>query len=247
MTLPGSSHHPEPPYSVELLADLDAGLLDEDVAAHIRSRIDQDPDAQETLAALARTRADLSALRDDVTPTPQWVTDRTTQTLGDLSTDAADDPLSPGLSTPDLQSPRGLRPRWNTIALVGAAAVIIAIVVATIGIAADRGRSTPVQAGPSTAISPPERPSVDAGVLSVLGRTDSAPFGSAAALRRCTQANDVPDTTPVLGSGPVTIDGTAQTVILLGTGRAGRFEAFVVGRDCDLGNPSLHSRTIIGG
>jgi hypothetical protein len=51
---PNESHdaRAEPPLTVELLADLQAGLLDDDVAARVRDRIRADPDAQQTLHAL---------------------------------------------------------------------------------------------------------------------------------------------------------------------------------------------------
>lgn len=44
----------DPPLTVELLADLQAGLLDDATAARIRSRVRSDPQAQQILRALNR-------------------------------------------------------------------------------------------------------------------------------------------------------------------------------------------------
>lgn len=53
----------DPPLTVELLADLQAGLLDDATAARIRSRVRSDPQAQQILRALNRYAA----------MSPRWV------------------------------------------------------------------------------------------------------------------------------------------------------------------------------
>ena len=93
----------------------------------------------------------------------------------------------------------------------------------------------------------PAGPADIAVALSVLGRTDGAPFGSVEALRRCTAAHLVPVEVVIVGSGRILVDGTGAAAILLSTGVAGRFDALIVGLDCDLGNPALISRGIVGG
>ena len=67
------------------------------------------------------------------------------------------------------------------------------------------------------------------------------------ALRRCTAAHLVPVEVVIVGSGRILVDGTGAAAILLSTGVAGRFDALIVGLDCDLGNPALISRGIVGG
>lgn len=52
----------DPPLTVELLADLQAGLLDDATAARIRSRVRSDPQAQQILRALNRVRRDVAAM-----------------------------------------------------------------------------------------------------------------------------------------------------------------------------------------
>ena len=53
---------------VRLLADLDAGLLDEATAREVRAAADADPAARAVLDALAATRAELAALPDPPVP-----------------------------------------------------------------------------------------------------------------------------------------------------------------------------------
>src|ERR1700752_3677039 len=59
-----------PPLTVELLADLQAGLLDDDAAARVRKRVRQDPQAEHILRALHQVRRDIAALGAEPTPAP---------------------------------------------------------------------------------------------------------------------------------------------------------------------------------
>lgn len=244
--------YPDPPYSVDLLADLDAGVLDPDVAAHIRSRIPEDPGAVEVLAALTRVRTELRELPLTAEPVPDWVDARTQQTLAAIRDDvSAAGPRASATLTP-LPHRRRLTSTPQAVALLSvAAAVLVAVIVGMVLVTrsttpGDAPETQAQQQLSSTTVSNAGAPN-PAVALSVLGRTDAAPFGSPEALRRCTAANGVAPNIPVLGSGPVMINGSSRVVILLGTGVAGRFRALVVGADCDTGNPALISQTIIGG
>jgi anti-sigma factor RsiW len=55
----------ELPVTVDLLADLQAGLLDDRTAARLRRRVRTDPAVKAQLAALDRVRRNLSALAVD--------------------------------------------------------------------------------------------------------------------------------------------------------------------------------------
>src|SRR6478736_8745757 len=55
----------DPPLTVEALADLQAGLLDDDTAARLRKEVRADPDARQTMEALNRVRRDIAALGAD--------------------------------------------------------------------------------------------------------------------------------------------------------------------------------------
>lgn len=67
----GGDRQADPPLTVEALADLQAGLLDDDTAARLRKRVRTDPDAQQTMAALNRVRRDIAALGTDGSSAPE--------------------------------------------------------------------------------------------------------------------------------------------------------------------------------
>ena len=58
------------PLTVEALADLQAGLLDDDTAAQLRKKVRADPDARQTMNALNRVRHDIAALGTDASSAP---------------------------------------------------------------------------------------------------------------------------------------------------------------------------------
>jgi len=67
----------ELPVTVDLLADLQAGLLDDETAAQVRRRVRTDPAAKAQLAALDRVRRHLSALGVDSASAPDVPADVT--------------------------------------------------------------------------------------------------------------------------------------------------------------------------
>lgn len=79
---------PEPPFSIDLLAALHAGALEEDVADHVRRLSAGDERAQQILAGLDATTADLDALGDQDESMPNDVEARLRATIDDLASDA---------------------------------------------------------------------------------------------------------------------------------------------------------------
>ena len=252
--------YPEPPYSEDLLADLHAGALPDDTAAYMRERIVNDPAAQSVLAALDRTSESLRSLSEEPKPVPPEVDSRIAATQSAIHNDslARDAAQQSSVAPVDLSERRrrsSTRAPRVAALLVGAAAAI-AVLVGVVTVVATRTTDEPgagVQAQPSTSanttqLDAPQLDGVEkASALSVLGKTGHAPFESEAALRRCTAANGVPASTPVLGSGEITVGGSERVAILLGTGMAGRFDALVVEQGCDTDNPATVSRTRLGG
>src|ERR1700742_3553473 len=59
------------PPTVDSLADLQAGLLNDGTAAELRKRIRSDPAAQQTMEALNRVRREVAALGSDESSAPQ--------------------------------------------------------------------------------------------------------------------------------------------------------------------------------
>ena len=80
--MPGDADDPvEGPVTVDLVADLQAGLLDDARAARLRHRARTEPDVAATLAALDRVRRDVSALGVDADSAPT-VPAEVTATIG---------------------------------------------------------------------------------------------------------------------------------------------------------------------
>ncbi|MET9200544.1 hypothetical protein [Gordonia sp. NPDC003585] len=226
---------PDPPYSAELLADLDAGVLPDDVAAHMFQQIAHDTSAQAVLRSLTDTRRDLADSATHMVDVPDDVRARVDATLDDLA--AA--PPSRARSHP---------PRTRILSVAAVVLMFLVVGVSVLVVMASSDDPEPPVAASSTPATPSRTLSGAelASALAVLGHSDNAPFGSATALRRCLAANGVPDDAVVVGSGPITTDGQPAAVILLSTGVAGRFDALVVGTDCDTGHPSTITRTTIG-
>src|SRR5262249_25509421 len=61
----------DPPLTVERLADLQAGLLDDETAARVRRQVRADPEAAATLRALNQVRLDVAAVGADPSSAPE--------------------------------------------------------------------------------------------------------------------------------------------------------------------------------
>ena len=118
---PGAAHVPITP---ELLADLQAGLLDDATAAELRQRVRTDTDAAEVLAALDRVRRDLADLGTDDASAPEVPAEVTARVGTALQ------------AAPPHRPPRepahSVRhtPRWQVVRLVaGVGAAVVGVVV----------------------------------------------------------------------------------------------------------------------
>ncbi|SDU72481.1 hypothetical protein [Gordonia westfalica] len=253
---------PEPPYSADTLADFHAGVLSERADAHIRARIVDDAAAQAILAALDRTTSQLRAstpaphrvpdqVRADVQATLAALGGGSPAVTGPSSTSAPSTSAPSGPDAPVNLASRRTRSRRSTVLpMVLAAAAVVVVALGSIGVlrlvsASSDDTPPPMQAQPASTRT--LDPTGFASALSVLGRTDGAPFASVAALRRCTAEHLIPTTVAVVGSGRIIFHGDPAAAILLSTGIAGRFDALIVGLDCDTGNPAFLARGTIGG
>ncbi len=105
---------PDP--DVERLADLDAGLLDDDRAAAVRAAALADPRSAAVLDALAATRAELGALAPP--PVPPLVAARWSAALADL------DPPAPAPTVRSRRRPVLLAAAALLVALLGAGVLV---------------------------------------------------------------------------------------------------------------------------
>ncbi len=104
-----------PPWSVDLIADLHAGVLPPEVAAQLRPRVEADPESREILAALDATLADLHSL--PVIPMPDHVAARIDAALA-----AEARPAAPVVSLAEARKRRNRRLGLGSGVLVAAAA-----------------------------------------------------------------------------------------------------------------------------
>lgn len=230
-----------PPYPRELLAELHAGALDEELAASLWPRVRLDPDATRVLTALDATVDQLGTVALPAVPIPAHVAQRIDASLADLT----------GQPPPvrDLAAARARRSRRGVY--VGAGLLAAAAVAGAVSLSAVLGaHSVP---GTPQAAAPTAPPVLELGsgapgpqVLAVLGRQDRGPLSEDAVLAGCLQANGIPPTTPVLGSSEVRLNGRQGILLLLPSGRAAVFTALVVGPQCSAQDAATQSKVEIG-
>lgn len=240
----------DPPYSVELVAELHAGSLDAELAGQLWPRVRADPDAAAVLSALDATRAGLRQLdaHPVAVPIPPAVAARIDSALAGLSA-----PTVGGAPVGDLAAARTRRSRRAAYLGAGVAAAAAAAAVFAFGPLAGSSdvTGTPQAAGPaspSPTAAPLELGSGTLGpqALAAVGKQDLGPLSSKETLGGCLQANGVPAATALIGASEVLLDGRRGILLLLPTGRAAVFTALVVGPECSADNPATLRRVEIG-
>jgi hypothetical protein len=247
-----------PPWPLDLLADLHAGVFDKDTAAELRTRIATDPDARATLAALDATRTELAAL-----PPLRMPDDVAARIDRALREEAAAQPVpgqGQGQGQPtmapvvDLAAARARLRRRGLLLGAGlftAAAAVVGIITVS-GLTGGTTTGTPRagaphpgdQALPPLAIS---RADLGDALDDALATNDYGPLGAADKLDACLAANRLdPATVEPLGAREITLDGKPGVLIVLPTGTAARFRLLVVSPHCGPGNPATLAETIVG-
>lgn len=222
---------PRPPYPADLLADLHAGVLDDDVAERLWPLVRDDPDAMAVIDALDGVQQRLRVLADPDTPGTEAMPAAVAMRLDDAVLDAA--------------RTRRRRRRVFAGAVAGAAAAVVAVVVFVIvggiGPAASDGPTAPIAAGPDDAAAlEPDT------LRSLVGSSDLGPLSDDRALAECLTANGIDPALPVLGSRTIGY-GDRDAVVLLVPGEAPpQLTAVVVGTECDATHPETLYVTTIG-
>jgi hypothetical protein len=229
----------DPPLTVELLADLQAGLLGDDEAARLRKQIRADPAAQEALRALNHVRRDLAALGADsqsVPDTPPAVVARITAALRSATV-----PARPSGAAHALR-PHS-RPTRKVAAAAGVAAAAAAIAVGTVALLHS---PSPTPSAPSTAqhitvsrppatipLSPPE-------ILGMLqSHPDYGPLNDPARRASCLTGLGYPGATEVLGARPVEVSGQPAVLLLLPGDTSDRLTVLAVAPNCSAADTGL--------
>ncbi len=251
-----------PPWSVDVLADLHAGALDEREAAELWPRVNADPDARAIIEALESTKADLSGFAAlDVEPMPADVARRIDAALererqAQASPAQAQPPAEGSGAVVSLDAARARRKKrlgWGAGLLTAAAAVVAAALVVIPG-TGDRNGSElaqPSQPSQSSDIGGTPPLAVDSGnpsaaVGQIVNVRDFGPLGGEQRLDACLEANGIDSAVQPVGFRPVTVDGDEAVVVLLTTGELGQFRLLALAPDCGPGNPGLLMDETVG-
>lgn len=234
----------DPPLTAELLADLQAGLLDDAAASRVRRRVREDPAAQQALQALNQVRRDVAALGADTDTAPEVPPDVTAR-------------ISAALRSPEQRPRRGgdahsARPRIRPAsAVAGVSAVLAAVGVGTAALinAPTPTPSTPATAEHITVSTPPMAiPLSQAEILGLLDRSpDYGPPGAALEdpPRRasCLSGLGYPASTQVLGAQPVEINARPGVLLVLPGDTPENLAVFAVALNCSAADTGLLANT----
>jgi hypothetical protein len=232
----------EPPLTADTLADLQAGLLDDDVAARLRQRIRSDPDARQTMEALNRVRRDVTALGSDAASAPPvdpTIVDGIAAGLRGAPTGAAH------------AVHRGRFPRPARLAFA-AAGLGAAAAAAWLGVSALTTAPSPVPSRPTTidhitVSRPPQTiPLSDEQILTLLDRApDLGPLTDPGRRASCLGGLGYPGNTRVLGARPVDIAGHPAVLLLLPGDAPEALAALAVAPTCSSVNTGLSADRIV--
>jgi len=224
----------DPPLTVDALADLQAGLLDDDTAARLRQRVRSDPNAQQTMAALHRVRRDVAALGSDESSAPDVAPDVVDKVTAALRAERPDRSRRAAAHT----IRRGGLPRRARVAVAatGLAAVAAAI---WLGTSALMTAPAPTPSRPTTAehitVSRPPMaiPMSDQQIFDLLAETpDFGPLADPQRRASCLAGLGYPAATHVLGARPVQVGGRPAVLLVLPGDTGATVAALAVAPSC---------------
>ena len=243
-TVDGGAGDPEAPITVEVLADLQAGLLDDDTAAHVRQRVRNDEVLARQLAALAQVRRDLALLIADAPSAPEVPAAVTERVVASLR--AANDGASPAPGHA-VRSAR-MRPR----VVVAALGVLAALAAAGIGTAmllrpAGRVQSDQPTAEKITVSQPPTGfPLSEPELVELLTEPpDLGPLADAQRRSSCLAGLGYSTSTRVLGAKPIRAGGRPLVVLLMAGPTPKAVNALVVRPNCSSADTGLVADTAL--
>jgi hypothetical protein len=235
----------DPALTVELLADLQAGLLDDDDAARVRRQVREDPEAADALHALNQVRRDLAATgAAPAADAPPGVAARISGALRSSR--------SPSDAAAHAARPQ-VRPARLIAGVLGVCAVVAAIGVGTAALVTAPGPapSAPTTAQHLTVSMPPlVIPLSQADIAGLTGHgPDFGPLGAAlldpSRRASCLSGLGYPASTQVLGARPIEINNRSAVVLVLPGDTADNLAAFAVAPNCSAADTGLLASTQI--
>jgi hypothetical protein len=239
-----AGHEPQP-ITPELLADLQAGLLDDATAAALRQRVRTDSAAAGMLSALDRVRRDLADLGADQGTAPDVPAEVTARVGAALRAAAA--PHRPGG-----QPAHSVRhtPRWQRAALVsGVGAAVVGAVVG--GVMLVREPALTQSLGPTAKSITVSRAATNLPLSNpqIVGLLSHSPdYGALADPQQrasCLSGLGYSAATAVLGARPVDMHGRPAVLMVLPADTPGMVLALVVEPDCNSAHSGLLADTLV--
>lgn len=238
------------PVTLEQLADLQAGLLDDATAALLRHRVRNDPDLARQFAALDQVRRDLAGLGADSAPDPPA---EVTAQIG-----AALRGAQHGRTAPNRRAHAAHLPghaarssvRWRKAAAVAGVAALAAVIAVGAVMALDSSEQppTPPEATAEYLKAPRHTgmPLSDRQILELLNRPPG--FGSLTDPRQraaCLQGLGYAPDTPVLGAAALDDHTGPRVLLVLPATAPHSVMALLVAADCRAADAGLVTDAII--
>lgn len=239
-----AGHEPEP-ITPELLADLQAGLLDDSAAAALRQRIRTHPDAAEMLTALDRVRRGLADLGTDAASAPAVPAQVTARVSAALQ---AAPPHRP--NDGPAHSVRHT-PRWQLVSLVaGVGATAVGVVIGAMMLT--REPAPTWSAGPTaeritvSRTAARDLPLSDPQIVGLLSESpDYGPLADPQRRASCLSGLGYSAATTVLGARPVDMHGRPAVVMLLPADTPRTVLVVVVEPGCNSAHTGLLANTLV--
>jgi hypothetical protein len=237
----------DPPLTVEALADLQAGLVDDDTAARLRKKVRADPDARQTMDALNRVRRDIASLGTDASSAPEVAPQVVDSVAAALR---AERPEHSRRRAAHTERP-GRLPRSARVA-VAAAGLAAAAAAVWLGTAALITAPPPTPSRPTTVehitVSRPPMaiPLSDQQILALLdGQPDLGPFADPQRRTSCLAGLGYPADARVLAARPVEIAGRPAILLVLPGDTSGTVAALAVVPTCSSVDTGLLADRIV--
>jgi len=227
----------DPPLTVDSLADLQAGLHDDNTAARLRNKVRTDPNAQQTMDALDRVRGDVAALSSDGSSAPEV------------------DPAVVNRIGAALRAQHAVRrgglPRSARLAVVltGLTAVAVAAWLGTRALITTPASTTsrPTTIEHITVSRPPQTiPLSDQQILALLDHEpDFGPLTDPRRRASCLAGLGYPANARVLGARPIDIAGHPAVLLVLPGDAPGNVKALAVAPTCSAANTGLSADRMV--